>query len=78
MFRQDSFQFSGRTMALTKPTIPPSREKKGRNQQTLAAAMSKTEEFTIGEKKKPWNALSTSGRETKGPIIEETPTNEKF
>lgn len=40
--------------------------------------MSKTEESTIGEKKKHWNALSTSGRETKGPIIEETRTNEKF
>lgn len=62
----------------TKPMIPPSREKRGRNQQTLAAAMSKTEEFTIGQKKKHWNALSTSGRETKGPIIEETRTNETF
>lgn len=42
----------------TKPTIPPSREKRGRNQQTLVAAMSKTEEFTIGEKEKNAGILS--------------------
>lgn len=39
--------------------------------------MCKTEEFATGERKH-WNALSTSGRETKEPVIEETRTEREL